>query len=219
QKVNDTALATQPASQYALVADGTAGLVGVTGLTLTGSLAARVNRMGTTIDKTVNVQGTPVLVKFDSPSDVTQFSGNVDLAISSFVTVSGAFAFERTTETVGTKTTTQITAAAAGINIFLGANAGTANATGVSITDAKLGLVLQKVNDTALATQPTSQYALVADGTAGLAGVTGLTLTGSLAARVNRMGTTIDKTIDVQGTPVQVKFDSPTDVTQFFRQR
>jgi hypothetical protein len=72
--VNDTSLATQPGSQYALVADGSAALVGINGLTLTGSLAARVNRMGTAIDKTIDVQGTPVQVKFDNGNDVTQFS-------------------------------------------------------------------------------------------------------------------------------------------------
>jgi hypothetical protein len=205
QKVTDTTLSTQAGSKYALVADGSAALVGIGGLTLTGNLAARVNRMGGTIDRTVMVQGTPVKVKFDSAADVTQFSGDVSLGISGFVTVTGAFAFERSSQTVGTVTTTEITAAAANINIFLGANAGTADATGVQITGAKLGLVMQKVTDTTLSTQADSKYALVAEGAAALVGVDGLTLGGTLAARVNRMGAPINKTIDVQGTPDQVR--------------
>ncbi|MFM7070646.1 MAG: hypothetical protein ACKO38_02490, partial [Planctomycetota bacterium] len=137
------------------------------------------------------------------------------MAISNFVTVSGSFAFERTSETSGSTTTTQITAAAADIDVFLGTNAGTAQQTGVLISDAYLGLVIQKVTTEGAASQPNSQYAMVAGGSAALVGINGLTLTGSLAARVNRMGAAVDKTIDVQGTPVRMKFDTSADVTEF----
>jgi len=212
---DDVSTSTQSDATYAFLAEGSAALVGIDGLHLSGSLSARVNRMGAPIDKTIDVNGTLVRVKFDTAAEVVQLSGDVSLQIADFVTVSGAFAFESVSETMGTKTTTRITAAAADIDIFMGANAGTEEATGVQITGAKLGLVMRSVTDTAAPTQEESKYALVAEGAAALIGVDGLTVTGRLAARVNRMGAPVDETIYVRNTPVRIKFDDSSDIAQF----
>ncbi len=203
------------AGKYALEASGTVALVGVSDLTITGMAAVEINKTGMPISRSIATQNGIVPIEFLTGVDVMRVVGSITLTVANFVSVAGDFTFELERETVGTTTTTQITAGAADIDIFLGANAGTADATGVSITDAYLGLLIQKVTTADAASQPDSQYAMVAGGSAALVGIDGLTLSGSLAARVNRMGTPVDKTIDVQGTPVQVKFDSPTDVTEF----
>ena len=212
--VTDTSLSEQAPAKYALVAGGTAALVGIDGLTLSGSLAARVNRTGAPVDETITTPGGDVAVKFDSGRDVTQVAGTVTLAVAGFVDIHGAFAFEKTETVAGTVTTTKIKAAVADVDIFLGANAGQPNEMGVKVTDANMGLVMTTVTDTSLSEQAPSKYALVAGGTAALVGIDGLTLSGSLSARVNRTGAPVDETITTPGGDVAVKFDSGLDVTQ-----
>ena len=133
-----------------------------------------------------------------------RFGGSGQLAIAGFVDVSASFGFEETTTTVGGVTTTRILVAAAGVQTFLGANG-----TGVRLTDGKIGAVIDRVSG------GDTKYALVASGSAALVGISGLTLTGSMEARMNRLDAAIDTTIVTPGGDVRIKFDSADDVTQF----
>ena len=72
-------------------------LVGIDGLTLSGSAQVRINNTGKTVDESIRVPGvpSPVQVKFDSAADVQFVGGMMDLAISNFVTLHGNFSFSK----------------------------------------------------------------------------------------------------------------------------
>lgn len=128
--------------------------------------------------------------------------------------LAGDLAFESEDATDGDNLTTrEITVGASGVDVFLGANRGTADETGVRVDAAKLGLVLRSTKVAGEDWNPAT-YAMVAEGDASLVGVDGLTLSGSLAAQVNRMGAPVNETITTPGGDVEIQFDSADDVTQ-----
>jgi hypothetical protein len=192
QKVTTAGAASQPDSQYALVAGGSAALVGIDGLTLTGSLAARVNRMGTPVDKTIDVQGTPVHVKFDSPTDVTEFSGSAQIAIANFVSLEGSFGFS--------KSGNSILVGAAGVRAFMGTTASN-GPLGIEVTNGNLGLILKD-----------GKYALTTGGNVALVGLDGLEISGGFNVKANKLGTPVNETITTPAGTVAVLF--PTNATE-----
>ncbi|MEN9556436.1 MAG: hypothetical protein RLZZ232_2722, partial [Planctomycetota bacterium] len=189
-------------SWYALGARGTASLVGISGLTLTGSLQAERNTGPGSVTLDFGTPSTSDDLTLESGAK--RFGGSAQLSISGFVDISGSFGFEETTETVGGIERTRIKVAAAGIQTFLGANG-----TGVQLSNGQIGAIIDKP------VSGDAKYAVVASGTATLVGISGLTLTGTMNARVNRLGTAIDTVISTPAGPVQVKFDDGSDVTQF----
>ena len=104
--------------------------------------------------------------------------------------------------------TTRIKVAATEINAFLGADRGTADEVGVSLTDGALGAIIDK-------SATKSGYAFYGSGNAALVGIDGLTLEGSAIVELNRLGYAIDETITTPTGAVQIKFDEATDVTRF----
>jgi hypothetical protein len=122
-------------SKYALVAQGTASLVGIDGLTLTGTLHARMNRLGAAINTTIATPAGPVEVKFDTAANVTQFGGSARVAIGDFIDISGSFGIEKDGDT--------LLVGVAGVEAFLGINGGTPSAIGIKASDGNLGLVLR----------------------------------------------------------------------------
>lgn len=175
-----------PTSFYALDASAGAELVGFGNVTLSaGNIGVRVNNTGGSVDETVLVGGEPVIISFsETEGNVQAFSGSdLTLAIAGFVSVHGSFSFQKTV----TGSTTEIAVAATGVSVFLGANEGEADETGVRISGASLGLLLFKSNTTTAA----STYALFAEGNVELVGVSGVQLSGSLAVKVNNTGTNV----------------------------
>lgn len=196
-------------SAYALVASGDVGLIGIDGLVVSGSVEARVNRLGSAIDETISTPAGDVAVMFDSADDVTQFGGTANLVVDGVIEISGAIGFEKSEFETDGVTTTRIEVAAAGVEAFLGVDRGTDDEIGVELTNGQLGAVIDQPEDSE------SVYALVASGAAGLVGVEGLSLSGSIEARVNRLGSSIDEMISTPAGNVSVQFESADDVTEF----
>ena len=189
-------------SYYALGARGTASLVGISNLTLTGTLQAERNTGPGAV--TLNFGTANAADDLMVESGAKRFGGTATLAISGFVDITGSFGFEETTETVSGVERTRIKVAAAGIQTFLGSGG-----TGVQLSNGQIGAVIDKPAG------GDAKYAVVASGTATLVGISGLTLTGTMQARVNRLGSAVDTSISTPAGPVLVKFDSADDVTQF----
>jgi hypothetical protein len=183
-------------TKYALVASGTAALVGIPGLTLTGTMEARMNRLGAPIDTTISTPGGAVRVKFDSADNVTQFGGDAALAIGGFVDLSGSFAIEKSGDT--------LLVGVAGVQAFLGIGGGTSIALGLQVSNGNLGLVLQD-----------GGYALAASGQVGIVGLPGLSISGTFDIRSNQLGQAINRTITTSAGPVSVQFPTGESVLSF----
>ncbi|MGN6135075.1 MAG: hypothetical protein ACTHOU_11290, partial [Aureliella sp.] len=213
-KTTDTSQATQAPSTYALVASGSAELVGIDGLELGGSLEIRKNTTGETVDETIG----GVEVKFDEGEENLQsVGGTLDLEVSDFVSIHGAFGFTKESETIGTVTNSKILIGAT-VDAFFGANQGEAGEVGVEVTNAELGLVLYRTTGSSVPNENKSSYALSAtSGNVELLGIDDLTLGGSVAIRVNNTGKDVVESIAVPGAeePIEVNFEGSPNVTFF----
>jgi len=204
------------ANKYALTASGSAALVGFDGiLELSATLEVRVNKTGAAVDESIVVgkeaDGTPITVEidFDDGADVMGLYGSVDLTVVDFVTISGAFGFEKQVD----GTTTKLLIGAAGIDAFMGVGLETPNDPdddlGIKVASANLGLVLIKDGAS------DSTYALDASGSAELVGLPGLQIEGSLSVRVNQTGQVVDETVHTSGDDVEVKFTTAENIKVF----
>jgi len=173
---------------------GTASLVGITNLALTGTLDVRINNTGGAVKETVQEPGsTPtqtvpeVLTFAANELDVT---GTANLTVgptaSPFLSISAGFSISEST--VGSLSKVLIGAVVP--SAFVGFSG-----VGVQVTNADLGLAL--VNSTGA--QSYSAYVLSATGTASLTGISALTLTGSLSIQISTLpaGVTENDTINV----------------------
>jgi hypothetical protein len=201
------------AAKYAIsTTGGTVGLVGLPGVDLSGPLALNINKLGRTIDVDIpSPTGVNIPLEFTSPDLTQRFGGDLNLSIGGFTTLSGTYAFEIDTATAGR---TKVFVAGTNINALLGSDhdgvIGTADDAGARITDGRIGAVFYK-------TTAGTSYALDAAGTASLVGVTGFTLSGSLAARVNTTGGEVNESIAMPtGAPVSVVF-SADDTAPVFK--
>ncbi len=113
-----------------------------------------------------------------------------------FVTLGGDFQFER--NVVGTDVKMLISAN--GAFIFLGSGQGTSDAAGVQIDNVRLGLVIFQTGAT------TSTFAVEASGDGALVGVDGLTLSGSLALRINGTGALVSEVITLGAADIPIEF-------------
>ncbi|MDA1230761.1 MAG: hypothetical protein O2856_08305 [Planctomycetota bacterium] len=202
----DLIVLVKPDNTYALDASGAAALLGVPDLTLNGTLSVQKNTTGEAVNRTISIG--EINKTLDLPADVSRVAGTVTLGVDGFTELSGGFVFAKEVSTTGSVTTTEITAAAAGIDVFMGSGSGT-DQKGVQIENANLGFLLRNSTGGGPATKG---YAFTAGGSATLLGVDGLSLSGTLAAQVNATGVAVDKTIlvpDPDGgadIPVELKF-------------
>jgi hypothetical protein len=130
-------------SWYALAARGTASLVGIADLTLTGSLNAERNTGPDTVTLTFG-NSNPADDLVLEPG-AKRFGGSAQLAIGGFIDVSASFGFEESTSTVNGVETTRIKVAAAGITTFFGTGRGTSNETGFLLSNGQIGAVIDRV--------------------------------------------------------------------------
>jgi hypothetical protein len=170
--------------------------VGISGLTLSGTMHARMNRLDAAINTTISTPAGPVEVKFDSAADVTQFGGSARLAVGGFVDVSGSFGIE--------KSGTELLVGVTDVSVFLGVNAGTPEAIGLQVSNGTLGLVLRN-----------GKYALTSSGAVGLVGLDGLGISGTFMVEANKLGTSINRSIWTPGGSVNVVFANGNEVLKF----
>ncbi|MGV2341325.1 MAG UNVERIFIED_CONTAM: hypothetical protein LVR18_47540 [Planctomycetaceae bacterium] len=201
------------AAKYAIsTTGGTAGLVGLSGVDLTGPLALNINKLGRTVAAHIPApSGTTFPLNFTAPDPVQRFGGDINLNIASFTTLTGTLGFEIETASG----VTEIRVAGTNINAVLGSNPdgiiGNADDVGARISNAKLRAVLFRTAAGA------TSYAIDAKGTASLVGVDGFTVTGDLAARVNTTGGAVNKSITLpNGETVPVIFAS-TEAAAVFK--
>ncbi|MGV2341522.1 MAG UNVERIFIED_CONTAM: hypothetical protein LVR18_48645, partial [Planctomycetaceae bacterium] len=143
--------------------------MGISGLTLSGTMHARMNRLDAAINTTISTPAGPVEVKFDSAADVTQFGGSARLAVGGFVDISGSFGIE--------KSGNELLVGVTDVSVFLGVNAGTPEAIGLQVSDGTLGLVLRN-----------GKYAITSSGAVGLVGLDGLGISGTFMVEANKLG-------------------------------
>jgi hypothetical protein len=198
--VKDTANPANNSSTYALAASGAAALVGVDGLTLSGTGSFKKNTTGGPVaDVSIPVPGSadPVVVGFADGESPEQVGGTLNLDVGGFVSIQGGFTVERTKTVVGTTTTTAMKVGVAVDRAFFGDPGPTAAAdddTGLLVTDGTFGLILNRVTDSANKANNTTAYALAASGAAAVVGVDGLTLSGTGFFRRNATGAAVPAT-------------------------
>ncbi|MFN5899437.1 MAG: hypothetical protein ACK48Y_18070, partial [Planctomyces sp.] len=176
---------------YAFDALGTAATKNIPGLTVEGLLAARINTTGAAVNETVNVPGgDPVPVVFAENENDAVFSGRVTADAAGFASIDAAFSV--------TKSTEQLTIAATDVTAFVGAGG-----SGIKVTDAKLGAVINTA---------AGKFALVAEGAVKEQNLTGLTLGGNAALRINTLGAAITQTISTPGGDVTIDFPNADQV-------
>ncbi|MEN9556412.1 MAG: hypothetical protein RLZZ232_2698, partial [Planctomycetota bacterium] len=190
-------------------AGGTLELKGLPELTLAGSLALEINHLDESINTSITpLSGPAIPLVFETEDSVRRFGGSLTLGVAGFTQLTGNFGFEK--DTAGTPARLKL--AATEVSAFLGTNSGTADPgddIGVQLTGARFGGVFFKGADA-------NTYAFDALGAAELINVSGLTLEGSLAARINTTGAAVNESIAVPGgAPVQVVFEEGEDAPVF----
>ena len=110
------------AATYALDASGSAALVGISGLTLGGSVEIRKNTTGAEVKQTtIATPGDDVTFSFSSSEGSLQsVGGGLTLDVSGFVSVSGNFGFQKTSETTAGVTTSRLLVGVSELNAFFG---------------------------------------------------------------------------------------------------
>ena len=186
---------------YALDASGAAGLVGVAGLTLNGTLAGQKNTTGAAVNESITVGG--VTRTLAVPKDAAKVEGSLTLGAEGVLYLSGNFGVEKKDATLtladgSTVLTTAIQIGASSLTGFAGINAapGSADQTGVSITGGSFGLTLAAPKNSNSGTDLRTWTALKANLTsASLVGVDVATASVSnLTLNMNRAGGTLNGT-------------------------
>ena len=123
-----------PNRKYAFSASGTAALVGVSDLFLSGTLSAQKNTIGSDVNKTITVGG--VQQTLNVAADTSRVGGSVTL-VTPIASLSADFAVE----TTGQSPNKEVLFAAANVTAFVGDNKNTADTTddiGVSFSGGSL---------------------------------------------------------------------------------
>ncbi|MFM8728156.1 MAG: hypothetical protein ACKON9_23870, partial [Planctomycetaceae bacterium] len=194
------ASAGQPA-RYAVTASGTASTLGLSDLSLAGSLELQAQRFGAAIDETISVGNGSVRVRHADAANSTRLTGSATLG-TNIADLSGAF----TIEASGTSPNRRLLNAASGVTGFAGNNSGTqstADDSGVQFTGGNLVAVINA----------SGTWAVDASGAAGLTGISGVALTGSLSATKNTTGIDVNESFVVGGTTRTLSV--PRDTSRF----
>ena len=203
-------------SYIGLSASGGAALVGVPGITLSGTVQVQVNSAstGTAVDFTQLTAGKlsiPTAAGTSAPTvdlaftgALLQVSGSLTLSIDGFASISGSFAFQQggtvnvTTEGGGTGTATALEIGASERLRVLRCRRRQPDrgpgAMGLSITGVTFGLALLKA--TAPINGATSFVALKASGNVSLVGITGLT------ASITNASVSVNEAYDAGGNVI-----------------
>ena len=197
---------TSSETTYALVASGAAALLGVPGLTLSGTAEIQVNRTGDEVHETIATPDGDVTIDFDDVADLTRLTGTLDLNVADFATFSGDFIVQKESTTVAGVSTTQLLFGATNVSAFVGESGGA----GLSLSDGQIGLVVEHTGGAT----PTSGFALEGSALASLENVPGLTLTTLTALRVNKLGHAVNETLVTPGDTIEVSFDDGTEVIE-----
>ncbi|HEY1684279.1 MAG TPA: hypothetical protein VGG19_05925, partial [Tepidisphaeraceae bacterium] len=185
----------------ALDVSGTAALIGVSNLTLGGTVHVLYNNTGSDVNESLPAPGNTTF-NLDVADGASTVEGTATLGIqnngNTFVSLTGGFYISKTSSTTGNTTLTQVVLAAAGLNAFIGNGAvtnsdgslDTTNAQGVLIQNADLGLAIFSSVDNTNPNSPvkTTTFGLTASGAASILGIPGLTLSGTLSVQDNTAG-------------------------------
>jgi hypothetical protein len=202
----DVIMLLTPEKTYAFEVDGGAQLVGVPGLTLSGTVRVSKNTTGLAINRTISAAG--ITRQMELPVGASSFGGTLTIEIANFVAVSGAFGFDKVVTGAGPTAVTKIRVAVTDFSAFLGVGRGTPDAIGIEASGGTLGLVVIQQ-----AGQPT-KYALDATATLALVGLPGLTIQGEVGVRVNRTGGTVDERVPTPAGDSLIQFETADDVLE-----
>ncbi|HEY3485474.1 MAG TPA: hypothetical protein VGK49_08810, partial [Ilumatobacteraceae bacterium] len=193
------------ASNVAGVMSGHVAVEAGGAVSLSGDLLVRYNQTGAGVDTTIEVGGRSINVKF-ADGELIGFAvsaSNLSLNIGDFVSIEGDISFDSAGNFAGQN-----------LEIFLGQGparleSGEINplAVGVLLTNARIGLV-----------RIGAGYALHAEGTVMLLGVSGVTISGTAIVDVNTTGQIVEKSLVIPGStgaPVVVSFPTTALVTKF----
>ncbi|MBK8118789.1 MAG: hypothetical protein IPK39_05865 [Sulfuritalea sp.] len=220
---------------YALTASGAAELVGVSGLTVKGGVAVRVNTTGRQISESIVTGGEDVIVSFGAGQEnYARLEGsNLQLGIEDFIFASGSIVLERfdmpgAVDVLGPNgaagadgikdvTDTDLRIGVGLTEVFIGAGRGTADETGLKFTDGSLGVVVLSRVDQAKTVQDPSRFAVKGSlGAALLVGVDDIQFSANnLAVEVNRSGSDLAGIAVARGdgTSIDMQFNSAANVT------
>jgi len=186
----------KPDKTYAFEATGGAELVGISGLTLSGTLSAQKNTTGAAVQETLTAGD--VTETLDLEADASGFGGSVTLQLAGFVDIYGEFTFDKIVE----DTTTKIKIGVSNLSVFLGVNAGDPDEIGIKLTGGTAGILL-------LNNGTTSTYALSATGNVALVGLPGMVISGDVGVNINKTGTAVSE------TDIGLVFADGTEVFEF----
>ena len=185
-----------PGTGYAFDAGGTAQLLNIPSLTLTGTLGLQINRLGVAVNRTITVSGVTRTLNF--AAGVTRVGGSATLQTPGG-NLTGNFAIEK-------NAAGEVLIGATGVNIFAGDDRGTPADTtddvGVSVQNASLALVIL----------PNNTYAFDTGGSASLLGVPGVTLDAHVSLQRNTTGAPVQRTLTIG--PVTASLDLATGVSR-----
>ena len=169
--------------------------------------------------------GTDKYVTLDmdgSVGEYLQVSGNLEINVFNFFTVSGGFALEKTTDTVtlddGSNVNVDLlTIGASDVDAFIGMNGGSSDALGFAASEVNFAMAMMTDKTVGSDTQWISLQALV--GTASFVGIDGLTISGSdLNLEINRVNDgdtdgSNDLYVDYLATSMNVKTGVDESIT------
>ncbi|MFM8570265.1 MAG: hypothetical protein ACKOAU_01575, partial [Pirellula sp.] len=186
-----------------------------------GMVRLEINTTGKAVDQTIQANGTTISIKYTAEEGkvVRLFLLNAAVKFPPFFSLTGNFTYQ----TVGDLTMY----GAKGVEIFVGYlpdgqalrgenNVLNPNAIGLLISNATVGVVKWKTPSGS-----PSRHAIYAYGSAGLVGLDEyLTISGTVAVRINNSGQAIDKTISLPDSgdgqqDIQVKFATGAKVEEF----
>jgi hypothetical protein len=171
-----------PNSTYAFDASGAASLVGISDLTLTGTLSAQKNTTGANVNRTITVAGTSRTLNVATGASSVSGTLTIGTGIAEF---NGDFLIESR----GTSPNRTLIFGAAGMEAFIGSSngPGAADDIGLRVTDTAL-IVLVKSDNT---------YAVDASGQVAVVGVSNLGVSGQLRFEKNTTGEAIYQTVTI----------------------
>ena len=159
---------------------GTVSLTGVTGVTLSATMALEMNTTGAAVNQVVQTGPTTNVTLNFTDGNFLQISGTAVIQVSGLIDISGDFAFRK----VGTAPNQVITIGASNVNASLGAGG-----VSVNLTNGAGAIVVKSAG---LAAQ--------VSGTVSLTGVTGVTLSATMALEMNTTGAAVNQVVQTGPT-------------------
>ncbi|MEN9554689.1 MAG: hypothetical protein RLZZ232_975, partial [Planctomycetota bacterium] len=185
--------------KLALNASGSVGLDGIADLSMMGTASLEINTTGVNVTRTLNVGGVNRTLAVDANTE-RMLLQNTTLSLGQMVDINGNVSVEAT----GVSPNRRLMLAATDVSGFVGTGKETVTASddiGVQFSGSLVALI-----------HSNGTYALQASGAAALMGVTGMDLTGTLAAEKNTTGAAVNEQITVGGHSQTLNL--PADVSR-----